>query len=65
MPSELHIDIVIDGPPGPEGSRLIEIESAEGHSIGIGTWSQRTDGHWVLRITATDIAASRPPGPRH
>jgi len=53
-----HIDIVFTGPPGPEPGTcgFIEVERADGHSVSAGTWLQRPDGHWVLRITAADFA---------
>ncbi len=45
------IDLVFDGPPGPECGRFVETENEHGHSIGVGDWIQRPDGYWVLRIT--------------
>ena len=45
-----HIDIVFDGPPGPEGPRFVEVEDANGKSIRVGEWVQRVDGYWALRI---------------
>jgi hypothetical protein len=45
-----HIDIVFDGPPGPEAGRFVEVENDTGASISIGEWVQRPDGYWVLRI---------------
>lgn len=45
-----HIDIVFDGPPGPEAGRFIEVEDSSGKSISFGEWMQRPDGYWVLRI---------------
>lgn len=45
-----HIDIVFDGPPGPEAGRFVEVEDSWGKSISIGEWIQRADGYWVLRI---------------
>ena len=50
-----QIDIVFDGPPGPESGRFIEVEDASGRSIRFGEWLQRTDGFWVLRIARTDL----------
>ena len=43
------IDIVFDGPPGPESGRFVEVER-DGTSISIGEWVHREDGYWVLRI---------------
>ena len=39
-----HVDIVFDGPPGPEGNRFIEVEDALGRSIRFGLWIDRDDG---------------------
>jgi len=54
-----HIDIVFDGPPGPEGNRFIEVEDASGRSIALGEWIERQDRRWVLRITAADFQKPR------
>ena len=48
------IDIVFDGPPGPEGPRFVEIENARRASIKIGRWVERDDGYWALRINSVD-----------
>lgn len=45
-----YIDVVFDGPPGPEGGRFVEVEDSTGKSIQAGNWIQRADGYWVLRI---------------
>jgi len=45
-----HIDIVFDGPPGPEAGRFVEIENQDGESIKFGEWVERDDGYWALRI---------------
>ena len=44
------VDVVFDGPPGPEGGRFVECEDADGVSINAGNWWQREDGYWALRI---------------
>ncbi len=44
------IDIVFDGPPGPEAGRFVEVENELGASISFGEWIERDDGFWVLRI---------------
>ena len=44
------IDIVFDGPPGPESGRFVEVEDHTGKSIKIGEWLDRGDGYWVLRL---------------
>jgi len=46
------IDVVFDGPPGPEAGRFIEVEDADGKSISIGEWITRLDGWCVLRLKA-------------
>lgn len=51
-----HIDIVFDGPPGPEAGRFIEVENDKGESISFGEWVHRADGYWVLRVKATDAS---------
>lgn len=45
-----NIDIVFDGPPGSEGGRFVEVEDMKGQSVHTGTWLQREDSYWVLRI---------------
>lgn len=47
------IDIVFDGPPGPEAGRFVEVENKAGASIGVGHWIERGDGMWALRIPTT------------
>jgi len=54
-----HVDIVFDGPPGPESGRFVEVEDATGKSITFGQWIEREDGRWVLRITAGDFHKPR------
>lgn len=49
-PALPYIDLVFSGPPGPESPRFIEAEDAGGRSISIGTWIERPDGLWALRI---------------
>jgi hypothetical protein len=46
------INIIFDGPPGPEAGRFVEVETDDGKSINAGQWSQRPDGLWALRIIA-------------
>lgn len=56
-----HIDIVFDGPPGPEAGRFVEVENDAGESIKFGEWVQRPDGYWALRInTAKPIMIFTP-----
>ena len=44
------IEIVFDGPPGPQPGRFVEVEDGNGNSISIGQWFERPDGNWGLRI---------------
>ena len=52
------IDIVFDGPPGPEGGRFVEVENAQGRSFRLGEWVKRADGYWALRFCAEDVRAA-------
>lgn len=51
-----YIAIVFDGAPGPQGPRFVEVETADGRSIGLGEWVSRPNSPlWDLRITAEDF----------
>lgn len=45
-----QLDIVFDGPPGPEAGRFVEVETTDGRSVRVGEWRERDDKFWVLRI---------------
>jgi hypothetical protein len=45
-----QIDVVFDGPPGPNAGRFVEVEDEAGRSIDLGVWLERPDGHWALRL---------------
>jgi hypothetical protein len=45
------INIIFDGPPGPDSAKFVEVENDDGVSISIGDWSEREDNLWALRIT--------------
>ena len=49
-----YIDIVFDGPPGPEAGRFVEVENELGASVDVGEWMDRGDGLWALRIKKGD-----------
>lgn len=51
-----EIRFVIDGPPGKEPGRFVEVENELGHSIRVGTWVQKNN-HWFLRLTSADFPA--------
>ncbi len=57
MATETHIDIILDGPPGPESSRFIEVDDASGQSLKASACFVRQDGLWVVRVP---IAATNP-----
>lgn len=46
------INVVFDGPPGPEPGRFVEVELDDGRGVRAGEWVERPDGLWALRITA-------------
>lgn len=48
------IDIVFDGPPGPECGRFVEVEQC-GPSISFGTWVEREDGYHVIRFDPIEV----------
>lgn len=62
-----HYDIVFDGPPAHVSGRFVETENDQGASISIGTWVEREDGLWALRIPAQQtiytVLAERAEGP--
>lgn len=47
-----RIDIVFDGPPGPQSGRFVEVENHLGRSVRFGEWVER-DGFWCLRISGS------------
>lgn len=49
------LDIVFDGPPGPEAGRFVEVETQDGRSVSVGEWVERPDGYWALRIRARGL----------
>jgi len=58
------INIIFDGPPGPEAGRFVEVELDNGQSINAGEWRERPDGMWVLRITELPPDLMTVPAPR-
>ena len=53
----MSLDIVFDGPPGPESGRFVEVENQLGRSVNVGEWVHRPDGYWALRIGPSDITS--------
>lgn len=49
MKEPVTLDIVFDGPPGPESGRFVEVE-IEGKGVRLGEWVEREDGLWALRL---------------
>lgn len=43
-----YIDIVISG---HFADQLVEIENSSGEIISLGTWIDRKNGYWALRLT--------------
>ena len=52
----MFVDIVFDGPPGPESGRFVEVENERGRSVDLGEWVHRPDGYWALRISSDALA---------
>jgi hypothetical protein len=54
-----EIDVLFDGPPGPEAGRFVEVEeAATGRSISFGNWiPPSVDGYWRLRFDAARPSA--------
>ena len=52
-----EIHVVFDGPPGPVAGRFVEVENADGASIGVGRWEERGD-YWHLIID--DVPEPKP-----
>lgn len=46
-----ELRFVFDGPPGPECGRFVECETPDGRSVNAGTWHDRGDGYWELRVS--------------
>lgn len=55
----MALNIIFDGPPGPEAGRFVEVENDFGESINAGEWSENGDGTWTLRITEIPATAVR------
>ena len=56
-----YVDVVFDGPPGPESGRFVEVEDMEGASVRAGVWIDRGDGYWALRLKLADQKIDKPP----
>lgn len=50
FPVNRYLDIVFDGPPGPQAGRFVEVENRSKESVAIGYWMEREDGYSALRI---------------
>lgn len=50
-----EIRIVFDGPPSHQSGRFVEVEDDQGRSISVGTWVERPDGLWELRIKGVTL----------
>lgn len=45
-----YLDIVLDGPPSDLSGQFVEVESPAGTGVKVGTWINRGDGYWALRL---------------
>ena len=52
------VDIVFDGPPGPEGPRFVEVEDMKGAGVRVGEWMDRGNGLWALRVKVVTYRAA-------
>lgn len=50
------INVVFDGPPGPEAGRFVEVEDGHGKSFKAGEWSEAGGGNWNLCINLANLA---------
>jgi hypothetical protein len=48
------IDIIFDGPPDQEATRLVDVQDE--HGLPGGAWLEGDDGSWALRITPFDFS---------
>ncbi|QNJ58378.1 hypothetical protein J1763_gp57 [Gordonia phage YorkOnyx] len=55
-----YVDVMFDGPPGPESGRFIEVENQHRASIRFGEWVEFPDGRWALRIHRSDVERIKP-----
>ena len=65
----VKINIVFDGPPGPEPGRVVEVEDTDGDSVRIGIWMKypkgqmefgsKTKSWWVLQLEVPDEEVRR------
>ncbi len=49
-PKQEAINVIFDGPPGPQCGRFIEVETDDGRGTSAGEWIKRPNGRWALRI---------------
>ncbi len=51
--NDMYIDIVFNGPPRNDHGKFIDVQDAEGNSIGTGSYVNRGDGTYALRVRLT------------
>lgn len=56
--SARYLDFVFTGPPDHTMPQLIEVEDEQGKSVQVGTWLQREDKAWVLRLPLNEGGTS-------
>ena len=44
------LNIVFDGPPGPECGRFVEVEDEDGRGVAYGEWIDADNGLWYLQF---------------
>ena len=67
----MKINIVFDGPPGPDPGRFVEVEDTDGNGVGVGEWMQHPRRNiprrmsdplrnwWVLQLEVPDDTVQR------
>ena len=48
MSRRTAINLIFDGPPGPDGPRFIECEDEDGNSFDVGQWFEESDGTYSV-----------------
>jgi len=61
MATDTHIDIILDGPPGPDSPRFIEVDDPSGRSLKASACFERQDGLWVVRVPIAATNAKQTP----
>jgi hypothetical protein len=46
------LTLLIDGPPGPEAGRFVDVVDSDGAGVRLGDWYETPDGLWALDFRA-------------